>query len=137
MSDRRQFRWYCPSETQIAHAPQPEMWCPLPEHRTAVPERRDAEWSVPNAWRPIAGRSEDNKHALKHGPYSTEAIARRREVAALIRAMRALACATEEVSGRPPWPDSGGLSDRATLSTINYCKWSRRNAGARATILAG
>jgi hypothetical protein len=47
-----------PHATQIAHAPQPEMWCPLPDHRTAVPERRDAEWPVPDARRPIDGRSE-------------------------------------------------------------------------------
>jgi hypothetical protein len=39
-----------------------------------------------------------NKHALKHGRYTAEAIASRREIAALIRAMRALSNATEEVS---------------------------------------
>src|SRR5215467_15237896 len=33
--------------TQIAHAPQSEMWGSLPDHRPAVPERRDAEWPVP------------------------------------------------------------------------------------------
>jgi hypothetical protein len=34
--------------------------------------------------------------AIKHGRYTAQAIANRRDVAALIRAMRALACATEE-----------------------------------------
>jgi hypothetical protein len=45
-----------------------------------------------------------NRNVLKHGRYTAEAIASRREVAALIRAMRALACATEEAtqgSARP------------------------------------
>jgi flavin-dependent dehydrogenase len=44
------------------------------------------------------GAPKGNRNALKHGQYAAEAIARRREVAALIRAMRALACATEEAS---------------------------------------
>jgi hypothetical protein len=44
--------------TQIGYAPQPEMWCPLPDDRATVPERSDAEWPVPDARRPIAGRSE-------------------------------------------------------------------------------
>jgi hypothetical protein len=43
-------------------------------------------------------RSEEYRNAFKHGRYSAEAIAGRREVAALIRAMRTLACATEEAS---------------------------------------
>jgi hypothetical protein len=46
----------------------------------------------------LKGGPKGNKHALKHGRYTAEAIASRREVAALIRAMRALACATEEAS---------------------------------------
>jgi hypothetical protein len=44
----------------------------------------------------LRGGPRGNKHALKHGRYSAQAIASRREVAALIRAMRALA--TEETS---------------------------------------
>jgi hypothetical protein len=43
-------------------------------------------------------RPKGNKHALKHGRYTAQAIAARREVAALIRAMRSLASATEEAS---------------------------------------
>ncbi len=42
------------------------------------------------------GAPKGNRNAFKHGRYTAEAIARRREVAALIRAMRALA--TEEAS---------------------------------------
>ena len=42
------------------------------------------------------GAPKGNKNALKHGRYSAEVLARRREVAALIRTMRALAGATEE-----------------------------------------
>jgi hypothetical protein len=44
------------------------------------------------------GAPRGNRNAFKHGRYTAEAIANRREVAALIRAMRALACATEEAS---------------------------------------
>jgi hypothetical protein len=40
---------------------------------------------------PSPGAPKGNKRAFKHGRYSTEAIARRREVAALVQAMRALA----------------------------------------------
>lgn len=42
------------------------------------------------------GALKGNKNALKHGRYTAKAVASRREVAALIRAMRALADATEE-----------------------------------------
>jgi hypothetical protein len=44
------------------------------------------------------GGAKGNKHALKRGGYTTEAIAHRREVAAPIRALRALACTAEEAS---------------------------------------
>lgn len=37
------------------------------------------------------GAPKGNKNALKHGSYTAEAIARRREVEVLLRAMRALA----------------------------------------------
>ena len=42
------------------------------------------------------GAPKGNKNALKHGRYTAEAVASRREVAALIRAMRALAGTVEE-----------------------------------------
>jgi uncharacterized protein YjcR len=42
------------------------------------------------------GAPKGNKNALKHGRYTAEAVASRREVAALINAMRALAGVTDE-----------------------------------------
>jgi hypothetical protein len=42
------------------------------------------------------GAPKGNKNAFKHGRYTAEAVAIQREVAALIRAMRALAGATKE-----------------------------------------
>jgi uncharacterized protein YjcR len=44
------------------------------------------------------GAPKGNRNAFKHGRYSVEAIANRREVAELLRAMRALASTTEEAS---------------------------------------
>jgi hypothetical protein len=43
---------------QIAHAPQPKMWCPLPDHRTAVPECSDGEFPLQDARWNKSGRSE-------------------------------------------------------------------------------
>jgi hypothetical protein len=42
------------------------------------------------------GAPKGNKNAFKHGRYTAEAVASRREVAAFVRAMRALASASEE-----------------------------------------
>jgi hypothetical protein len=42
------------------------------------------------------GAPKGNRSAFRHGRYTAEAVARRREVAELIRTMRALAGATEE-----------------------------------------
>ena len=42
------------------------------------------------------GAPKGNRNAFKHGRYTAEAVTSRREVAVLIRAMRALAGATEE-----------------------------------------
>jgi hypothetical protein len=74
------------------------MWCRLPDDRAAVPTGSDGEWPVPHARRNKSGRPKGNRNAFRHGRYTAEAIAGRREVAALIRAMRALACAAEEAS---------------------------------------
>jgi hypothetical protein len=41
------------------------------------------------------GPPKGSRNALKHGRYGAEAIARRREIAALIRRMRSLAAAVE------------------------------------------
>jgi hypothetical protein len=43
---------------QIAHAPQPEMWCSLPDDRAAVPECSDGEWPVQDARRDKPRRPE-------------------------------------------------------------------------------
>jgi hypothetical protein len=43
------------------------------------------------------GAPKGNRNAFRHGRYSAKAIASRREVAALVRSMRALTAATEEV----------------------------------------
>ena len=42
------------------------------------------------------GAPKRNQHAFKHGRYTAEALASRREVAALIRTIRALATTEEE-----------------------------------------
>lgn len=42
------------------------------------------------------GAPKGNRNALKHGRYTADALASRREVAALVRAMRALAGVTDE-----------------------------------------
>ena len=47
---------------------------------------------------PSPGAPKGNKNALKHGRYSAEAVAQRRELAALLRTMRALSGMTEEQS---------------------------------------
>jgi hypothetical protein len=43
---------------QIAHAPQSEMWCSLPDDRAAVPERGDGEWPLQDARWNESGRPE-------------------------------------------------------------------------------
>jgi hypothetical protein len=44
-----------PHARQIADARQPEMRCPLPDDRAAVPTGSNAERSMPDAWRTIDG----------------------------------------------------------------------------------
>ena len=48
------------------------------------------------------GAPKGNRHAFRHGGYAAEALASRREVAALIRAMRALAGAAEGIEPSVP-----------------------------------
>jgi uncharacterized protein YjcR len=43
-----------------------------------------------------SGAPKGNKNALKHGRYSAASVAQRREVAALVRSLRALARTVEE-----------------------------------------
>jgi hypothetical protein len=64
-----------------------------PGYRRAIPNGRCRMHGGTNP-----GASKGNRNAFKHGRYTAGAIASRHEVAALIRAMRALSRATEEVS---------------------------------------
>jgi glucans biosynthesis protein len=59
--------------------------------RGHVPVAGDAERPVPHARRPVARSPKGSRKAFKHGRYSAEAIARRGEIAALLRRMRSLA----------------------------------------------
>jgi uncharacterized protein YjcR len=73
---------------QIAHAPQPAM-----RRRSGNPCQSPA---MPNGrcrmhGGPSPGAPKGNKNAYKHGHYSAEEIARRREIAALVRSMKASA----------------------------------------------
>jgi hypothetical protein len=74
---------------QIAHAPQPAMRS-LNAEPEPLPSTSDAERPLPNARRNISGSTEGNKNAFKHGHHTAEAIAERREISALLRAMKAL-----------------------------------------------
>ena len=56
-----------------------------------MPVAGDAEWPLSDAWGSSPGAPKGNRNAFKHGRYSAETIARRREVAALVQAMRVLA----------------------------------------------
>ncbi len=63
------------------------------EHRSAGRQRvirptGNAERALPDVRRRLAGAPKGNSNALKHGRYTAEAIAPRRDVAALIRGMR-------------------------------------------------
>jgi hypothetical protein len=49
----------------------------------SVPIARDAERRLPDARRTVSGAPKANRKALKHGRNSADAIARRREIAAL------------------------------------------------------
>jgi hypothetical protein len=51
----------------------------------------NAERPLPDARRTIPGAPRGNKNALKHGRYTVDAIARWREIAELLRAMKAFA----------------------------------------------
>jgi hypothetical protein len=75
---------------QIAHAPQPPMRS-QDEKGEPVQVASDAKRPLPDARRQVSGSTKGNKNALRHGRYTAEAIARRREMGALLRAMRALA----------------------------------------------
>jgi len=63
-----------------------------------VPAARNAERPLPAARRAVARRADGNRNALKHGRYIAEAVARRHEIGALLRTMRALSGMTEAES---------------------------------------
>lgn len=78
-----------PHAKQIADAPQPPMWGADAERET-VPIVSDAERTPRMHGGKSPGAPKGNKNALRHGRYSAEAIAWRRRIGALLRAMRAL-----------------------------------------------
>jgi hypothetical protein len=79
-----------PHAKQIAHAAQPALWG-ADKEREPVPIAGDAERRCRMHGGTSPGAPKGNKNALKHGRYTAEAIAVRREVAVLLRAMKALA----------------------------------------------
>src|SRR6202022_3891698 len=78
-----------PHAKQIAHAPQPTVWSADKERQpcrsAAMPNGR---CRMHGGMSP--GAPKGNKNALKHGHYTAEAIARRREIARVLREARAL-----------------------------------------------
>jgi hypothetical protein len=80
-----------PHARQITDAPQLAM-------RRADAEQEpvliagDAERPLPDAWRMSPGAPKGNKNAVKHGRYTAEAIANRREIATLLRKMNITLC---------------------------------------------
>jgi hypothetical protein len=80
-----------PHARQITDAPQLAM-------RRADAEQEpvliagDAERPLPDAWRMSPGAPKGNKNAVKHGRYTAEAIANRREIVTLLRKMNITLC---------------------------------------------
>jgi hypothetical protein len=75
---------------QISHAPQPTMRSPNPEpelcRAPAMPNGRCRMHGGPSP-----GAPKGNRNAFKHGHYTAQAIARRRQISGLLRAMKILA----------------------------------------------
>jgi hypothetical protein len=63
----------------------------------ALPIAGDAERTVPDARGLSPGAPKGNRNAFKNGRYTAEAVARRRELAALLRSMRGLASRCEKI----------------------------------------
>ena len=79
-----------PHAKQITHAPGQTM--PSADTpREPVPVARDEERPMPDARRTSTGAPKGNRNAWKHGRYTAKAIARRREIAELIRTARKFA----------------------------------------------
>jgi hypothetical protein len=66
--------------------------------RQPVPTRSNGEFPLQDDGGTNPGAPKGNRNAFMHGRSTAEAIASRREVAALIRATRARACVAEEAS---------------------------------------
>jgi len=73
-----------PHAKQIAHAPQPEIRSTHEIEGGALPISSDEKW-------PGTTASRRNRNALKHGHYTSEAVARRRQISRSVRLMKALA----------------------------------------------
>ena len=72
------------------HAPQPAVWS-ADKERQPLPVSGDAERPLPNARRDVPSAPKRlSQNAFKHGHYTAEAIATRREIAKLLRDARAL-----------------------------------------------
>jgi hypothetical protein len=79
-----------PHAKQVSYAHEPALWCADPA-RKPVPVAGHAERPLSHARRESGGRTEGNRNAYKHGRYTTEAIAWRRGISALLRVIRASA----------------------------------------------
>ena len=62
--------------------------------REPVPVTVNAERPLPNARRASPGAPTGNKNAFRYGRYAADAIARRRDLSALVQAMKSLAKTT-------------------------------------------
>jgi hypothetical protein len=85
----------------IAYAPGVEMPSPDPE-RSTVSGASDAEQPVLTARGMSPGAPKGNQNAFKHGRYTAEAIASRREIARLLRAMNDLTRPMREGASATP-----------------------------------
>ena len=85
-----------PHAKQIAHAPQPPMWSPDTQGEPCAVAPGDLPNGCCRGYGGLSpGAPKGNKNAFKHGRYSAEALARRREVAVLIRTMKGLTAAVD------------------------------------------
>ena len=69
--------------------------------REPVSVASDGERPLPDARGPVTGAPKGNQNALKHGRYTAKALDDRREIAALLRAIRELAKEVSESTLRP------------------------------------
>jgi hypothetical protein len=79
-----------PHARQITDALQPTVWRE-DQARERMPVAGDIEGSLPDARRNVPRCPKGNSNAFRHGRYTAQAIANRREIAVLLRGMRALA----------------------------------------------